>query len=68
MNILAAIRFRIEVSQRFFALTQGSGDMVEWNKLVRKLLSMVDQTKKDFNMNGWDKMPKDSVEYQYITK
>jgi hypothetical protein len=64
MNILAAIRIRIEASQKFFALTQ-SGDMVEWNKLVRKLLSMVDQTKKDFHMNGWDKMPKDSDEYKY---
>ena len=26
---------------------------------------MIDQTKKDFEMNGWIHMPRDSEEYEY---
>jgi hypothetical protein len=34
-------------------------------ELNNKLLSTIDQTKKDLNMNSWVHMPKSSVEYQY---
>ena len=33
--------------------------------LLKKLLSMVDQTKKDFKMSGWLHMPPTSIEFQY---
>jgi hypothetical protein len=38
---------------------------VEFEMLIKKLLSMVDQTKKDLNMSGWLHMPPTSLEYQY---
>jgi hypothetical protein len=38
---------------------------VEFEMLIKKLLSMVDQTKKDLNMSGWLHMPPTSDEYQY---
>lgn len=64
MNILAAIRSKIEASQKFFACNQSTG-LVERNKLISTLLSMVDQVKKDFNMSRWANMPKGSDEYEY---
>jgi hypothetical protein len=33
--------------------------------LIKKLMSMVDQTKKDLKMSGWLHMPSTSLEYQY---
>ena len=36
---------------------------VECEMLIKKLLSMVDQTKKDMNMSGWLHMPPTSDEY-----
>jgi len=38
---------------------------VECEMLIKKLLSMVDQTKKDLKMRGWLHMPPTSDEYQY---
>ena len=38
---------------------------VEFEMLIKKLLSMVDQTKKVLNMSGWLHMPPTSLEYQY---
>jgi hypothetical protein len=38
---------------------------VGFEMLIKKLLSMVDQTKKDLNMSGWLHMPPTSLEYQY---
>ena len=38
---------------------------VECEMLIKKLLSMVDQTKKDLKMRGWLHMPPTSLEYQY---
>jgi hypothetical protein len=38
---------------------------VECEMLIKKLLSMVDQTKKDLKMSGWLHMPPTSLEYQY---
>ena len=32
---------------------------------IKKMLSMVDQTKKDLRMNGWVHEPQDSDKYQY---
>jgi hypothetical protein len=37
----------------------------EKRRIIDNLLSMIDQTKKDFNMSRWIHMPKDSDEYQY---
>ena len=38
---------------------------VECEMLIKKLLSMVDQTKKDLKMSSWLHMPPTSLEYQY---
>jgi hypothetical protein len=38
---------------------------VECEMLIKKLLSMVDQTKKDLKMSSWLHMPPTSYEYQY---
>jgi hypothetical protein len=38
---------------------------VECEMLIKKLLSMVDQTKKDLKMSSWLHMPPTSFEYQY---
>jgi hypothetical protein len=38
---------------------------VEMTILVNKLLSLVDQTKKDLNMSRWIHMPRHSEEYKY---
>jgi hypothetical protein len=38
---------------------------VECEMLIKKLLSMVDQTKKDLKMSSWLHMPPTSDEYQY---
>jgi len=38
---------------------------VECEMLIKKLLLMVDQTKKDLKMRGWLHMPPTSLEYQY---
>ena len=38
---------------------------VECETLIKKLLSMVDQTKKDLKMRGWLHMPPTSDKYQY---
>ena len=38
---------------------------VECEMLIKKLLSMVDQTKKDLKMRGWLHMPPTSFKYQY---
>jgi len=38
---------------------------MECEMLIKKLLSMVDQTKKDLKMRGWLHMPPTSDEYQY---
>ena len=35
-------------------------------KTINNLLSTIDQTKKDFEMNGWIHMPRDSEEYEYV--
>jgi hypothetical protein len=35
-------------------------------RLESEFLSMIDQTKKDFEMNGWIHMPRDSEEYEYV--
>jgi len=37
----------------------------EKRRIIDNLLSMIDQTKKDFNMSRWIHMPKDSEEYRY---
>jgi len=38
---------------------------VECEMLIKKLLSMIDQTKKDLKMRGWLHMPPTSDEYQH---
>ena len=42
-----------------------SKDTIEREKPLRKLLSMVDQTKLELKMNSWVHLPKDSEEYGY---
>jgi hypothetical protein len=42
-----------------------SEDAVEKETQLNKLLSMVDQTKKELKMNRWVHLPKDSEEYGY---
>ena len=37
----------------------------EKRRIINHLLSMVEQTKKDYKMSRWIHMPKDSEEYQY---
>jgi hypothetical protein len=67
LNVLAALCTKVEVLQKFFAIDK-SGGMVERNKLISTLLSMVDETKKDFNMGRWANMPKGSDEYKYYRR
>jgi hypothetical protein len=49
-------------------LSEADKPRIEKSELVSSLLSMVDQTKKDLNMNRWIHMPKGSEEYLYYQK
>jgi len=39
---------------------------MECEMLIKKLLLMVDQIKKDLNTSGWLHMPPTSFKYQYL--
>ena len=52
LKVFTAHRFNIGALDRFTD--------IDTSKRINDLLSMIDQTKKDFNMNSWLHMPHDS--------
>jgi hypothetical protein len=66
MKVLASLRMKIHVMSKVLA-NDNHNELLKVEKLriINDLLSVVDQTKKDLNMNSWVHMPKGSVEYQY---
>ena len=58
---MAAIKSNIMA----FPSTHKTGDRMETTVLINKLLSIIDQTKKDLKMSRWIHMPRDSEEYKY---
>ena len=57
MKVLSAIKSNI--------IAHKTGDRTETTVLINKLLSIIDQTKKDLKMSRWINMPRDSEEYKY---
>ena len=57
LKVFTAHRFNIGALDRFTD--------IDTSKRINDLLSMIDQTKKDFNMNSWLHMPHDSGQYKY---
>ncbi len=69
VKVMAALRSKIEslfivVSSKSPREDKGTLK-VECEMLIKKLLLMVDQTKKDLKMSGWLHMPPTSDEYRY---
>jgi hypothetical protein len=69
LKVLTGLRSKIE---RLFSVLFSNSPredkgilIVECEMLIKKLLSMVDQTKKDLKMRSWLHMPPTSDEYQY---
>jgi hypothetical protein len=62
LKVIAALCFNIEALNK---LPNAKAFEVTRLELKEKILSMINQTKKDFKMNSWVHMPKESVEYQY---
>jgi hypothetical protein len=56
LKVISALRHKIKLLATI---------KMECEMLIKKLLSMVDQTKKDLKMSGWLHMPPTSDEYQY---
>ena len=66
LRVLDSLRHKIEV----LSMQSGTSDKqliytAETTTHINKLLSVVDQTKKDFKMSGWIHKPKNSKEYDY---
>ena len=59
MKIMDSLRLKLA------RLSVADKPRIEKSELVNSLLAMVDQTKKDLNMNRWIHMPKASEEYAY---
>jgi hypothetical protein len=63
MKVMESLRLNIVA---LLMLNDFSNDVAdEKRRIINHLLSMVDQTKKDYKMSRWIHMPKDSEEYQY---
>ena len=63
MKVMESLRLKIVA---LLMLNDFSNDVAdEKRRIINHLLSMVDQTKKDYKMSRWIHMPKDSEEYQY---
>jgi hypothetical protein len=62
MKVIESLRSKIESLGLNKLLYTNAGTQEE---LSKKILSMINQTKKDFKMHSWVHMPKDSEEYQY---
>jgi len=63
MKVMESLRLKIVA---LFMLNDYSNEVAdEKRRVINHLLSMVDQTKKDYKMSRWIHMPKDSEEYQY---
>ena len=56
LKIMTALRTKV---------TASLSNMVESESLINQLISIVNKTKKDLNMNSWVHMPKASEEYYY---
>jgi hypothetical protein len=70
MRVISSLQSKIETCDNIFREQTPRSDKhgtlkVEIETLIKKILSMVDQTKKDLKMNRWVHEPKDSYEYQY---
>jgi hypothetical protein len=61
LKVMTAIKSKIKVMMS----TDKEIVKVETKIRINKLLSMIDEAKKDLNMSRWVHMPQDSVEYQY---
>jgi hypothetical protein len=62
LKVIAALCFKLESLNK---LPNANAVEVTMSELKEKILSMINQTKKDFKMNSWVHMPKGSVEYHY---
>jgi hypothetical protein len=60
MKVMDSLRLKIEALNQLPDVDAGTQE-----ELNNKLLSTIDQTKKDFKMNRWVHMPKASEEYHY---
>ena len=70
MRVISSIQSKIETCDNIFRVQTPRSDKhgtlkAEIETLIKKILSMVDQTKRDLKMNRWVHEPKDSYEYQY---
>ena len=66
LRVMASLRMKIHVMSKVLSDDNHNEILkVEKLRIINDLLSVVDQTKKDLNMNSWVHMPKGSVEYQY---
>jgi hypothetical protein len=69
VKVMDALRHKIQMLLDVVysnSLREDKGTLkVECEMLIKKLLSMIDQTKKDLKMSSWLHMPPTSDEYQY---
>jgi hypothetical protein len=65
VNLMDALRFRAITLLSHAVLHEQSGVEVECIMLLEKILSMVDQMKKDLDMSRWMLMPKHTYEYRF---
>ena len=63
--LMDALRFRAITLLSHAVLHEQSGVEVECIMLLEKILSMVDQMKKDLDMSRWMLMPKHTYEYRF---
>ena len=61
LKIMASLRLEIESSR---SITCTETFKLERERTAKKMLSMVDQTKKELKLNSWIHLPHDSEEYQ----
>jgi hypothetical protein len=67
LKVLASLRMKIHVMSKVLSNDNHNEILkVEKLRIINDLLSVVDETKKELNMNSWVHMPKGSVEYQYL--
>ena len=65
VKVVDALRHKIKSLFQVVCSDSPREDKVECEMLIKKLLSMVDQMKKDLKMRGWLHMPPTSDKYQY---
>ncbi len=70
VKVMSALKSKIESLMKVVTSDSPREDegilkKMECEMLIKKLLSMVDQTKKDLKMSSWLHMPPTSFEYQY---